>query len=95
MQVIGWCVYSYFYWYSCSNTTYIVQVELELFPEMRGEKLQLRSVKIDEALVTDYVDRAMELFKLNTVGPQKYIHVIIFLIFAICFTCMTVRMGKM
>ena len=47
------------------------QVELELFPEMRGQKLLLRSVKIDEALVTDYVDRAMELFKLNTVGPQK------------------------
>ena len=34
-------------------------------------KLLLRSVKIEESLVTDYVDKAMEIFKHNTVGPQK------------------------
>jgi len=38
---------------------------------MRGQKLLLRSVKIDESLVTDYVDKSMDIFKLNTVGPQK------------------------
>lgn len=37
-------------------------------------KLLLRSVKIEESLVTDYVDRAMEIFKHNTVGPQKYVN---------------------
>ena len=38
---------------------------------MRGQRLLLRSVKIEESLVTDYVDKAMEIFKINTVGPQK------------------------
>ena len=49
------------------------QVECELFPDMRAAtpKLLLRSVKIEESLVTDYVDKAMEIFKHNTVGPQK------------------------
>ena len=47
------------------------QVECELFPDMRGQRLLLRSVKIEETLVTDYVDKAMEIFKLNTAGPTK------------------------
>jgi len=50
-----------------------LQVECQLFPDMRGQKLLLRSVKIDEALVADYVDKSMEIFKLNTTGPQKYL----------------------
>lgn len=49
----------------------LMRVECTLFPDMRGQKLLLRSVKIDETLVTDYVDKSMEIFKLNTVGPQK------------------------
>ncbi|RUS89800.1 hypothetical protein EGW08_002412, partial [Elysia chlorotica] len=53
----------------------LTRVEGELFPDMRGQRLLLRSVKIDEMLVTDFVDRAMEIFKLNTVGPQKYLNV--------------------
>ncbi|XP_053383461.1 dynein axonemal heavy chain 3-like [Mercenaria mercenaria] len=51
----------------------LMRVECQLFPDMRGQKLLLRSVKIDESLVTDYVDKSMEIFKLNTVGPQKYL----------------------
>lgn len=51
------------------------RVECELFPEMRGQKLLLRSVKIDEALVTEFTDKAMEIFKKNTVGPQRYLNV--------------------
>lgn len=31
----------------------------------------LRTVKIEEALVVEYVDKAMDIFKHNTVGPQK------------------------
>nr|KAG5713480.1 hypothetical protein BaRGS_025028 [Batillaria attramentaria] len=53
----------------------LTRVECELFPEMRGQRLLLRSVKIEETLVTDYVDRAMEIFKLNTAGPTKYLNV--------------------
>ncbi|XP_052264555.1 dynein axonemal heavy chain 3-like isoform X1 [Dreissena polymorpha] len=51
----------------------LMRVECQLFPDMRGQKLLLRSVKIDEALVADYVDKSMEIFKLNTTGPQKYL----------------------
>lgn len=47
------------------------QVECELFPDMRSKKLLLRTVKIEEALVVEYVDKAMDIFKHNTVGPQK------------------------
>ena len=41
---------------------------------MRTQRLLLRSVKIEETLVTDYVDKAMDIFKLNTTGPQKYLN---------------------
>lgn len=53
----------------------LTRVECELFPDMRGQRLLLRSVRIEESLVTDYVDRAMEIFKLNTAGPTKYLNV--------------------
>ena len=39
---------------------------------MKDKKLFLRSVHVDEALVQDYMDQAVDVFKLNTVGPQKY-----------------------
>lgn len=38
---------------------------------MRSKKLLLRTVKIEESLVVEYVDKAMDIFKNNTVGPQK------------------------
>ena len=41
---------------------------------MRGQRLLLRSVKLEESLVTDYIDAAMEIFKSNTAGPQKYLN---------------------
>ncbi|XP_031567893.1 dynein heavy chain 3, axonemal-like [Actinia tenebrosa] len=50
------------------------RVETELFPDMRDSQLTLRSVAVDEMLVQDYMDRAVELFKINTVGPQKYLN---------------------
>ena len=51
------------------------RVECELFPQMRGQRLLLRSVKLEETLVTNYMDQAMEIFKSNIVGPQKYLNV--------------------
>ena len=50
-------------------------MECELFADLRGQRLLLRSVKLEESLVTDYMDKAMEIFKANTVGPQKYLNV--------------------
>lgn len=47
------------------------RVECELFPEMKGQRLLLRSVKIEESLVAEYTDKVMEIFKKNTIGPQK------------------------
>ena len=49
-------------------------MECELFPDMKGHRLLLRSVKLEEALVTEYMDKAMEVFKANTIGPQKYLN---------------------
>ena len=40
---------------------------------MKDKKLFLRSVHVDESLVQDYVNQAVDVFKLNTVGPQKYV----------------------
>ncbi|XP_048576009.1 dynein axonemal heavy chain 3 isoform X2 [Nematostella vectensis] len=50
------------------------RVETELFPDMRDKRLPLRSVAVEEMLVQDYMDRAVDVFKLNTVGPQKYLN---------------------
>ncbi|XP_041362756.1 dynein heavy chain 3, axonemal-like isoform X2 [Gigantopelta aegis] len=52
----------------------LMRVECELFPDMRGQRLLLRSVKLQESLVTQYVDSVMEIFKNNTLGPQKYLN---------------------
>ena len=52
-----------------------MKVECELFQDMRGQRLLLRSVKLEEPLVTDFMDKAMEIFKANTLGPQKYLNV--------------------
>ena len=48
-----------------------LQVEIELFPDMKDKKLFLRSVHVEEALVQDHMNEAVDVFKLNTVGPQK------------------------
>ncbi|MGH0118801.1 UNVERIFIED_CONTAM: hypothetical protein FKN15_062263 [Acipenser sinensis] len=51
------------------------RVECDLFPEIQGESLCLRAVKLDEPLVCDIVNKTLEIFKKNTVGPQKYLNV--------------------
>ena len=40
---------------------------------MKDKKLFLRAVHVDEVLVQDYMNQAVDVFKLNTVGPQKYV----------------------
>ncbi|TRY89707.1 hypothetical protein DNTS_033848, partial [Danionella cerebrum] len=50
------------------------RVECKLFPEI-GETLMLRSVQVDETLVTDILNKASEIFQRNTIGPQRYLDV--------------------
>ncbi|XP_056119629.1 dynein axonemal heavy chain 3 [Rhinichthys klamathensis goyatoka] len=52
----------------------IPRVEDKLFPEF-GETLILRSVRPNESLVKDLMNRAREIFQRNTVGPQRYLDV--------------------
>ncbi|XP_041084991.1 dynein heavy chain 3, axonemal-like [Polyodon spathula] len=58
-----------------NSTEGLSRVECDLFPEIQGESLCLRAVKLDEPLVCDIVNKTLEIFKKNTVGPQKYLNV--------------------
>ncbi|XP_076804189.1 dynein axonemal heavy chain 3-like isoform X1 [Clavelina lepadiformis] len=53
----------------------IPRVECDMFPELRDSSLVLRTVNPDEQLVKDFIDVAMNIFKANTIGPQKYLDV--------------------
>ncbi|XP_033109939.1 dynein heavy chain 3, axonemal-like isoform X2 [Anneissia japonica] len=50
------------------------RVECDIFPELKSHRLLLRTVKLEEQLVTDFIDKAMEIFKLNAVGPSRYLN---------------------
>lgn len=54
-----------------ASGTGLPRVECELFTDMRNQQLFLRSPDADEVQVTDIVDQAIEIFKKNTIGPQK------------------------
>lgn len=45
-----------------------------MFPDMRHQRMVLRTVKLEESLVTQFIDKAMSIFKVNTVGPIKYLN---------------------
>ena len=49
----------------------VLQVECAIFPQMQKQRLLLRAVKVEEPLVTEFIDQAMEIFKYNTVGPTR------------------------
>ncbi|XP_025109931.1 dynein heavy chain 3, axonemal-like isoform X5 [Pomacea canaliculata] len=49
------------------------KVESELFPDLQEQKLYLRSVNTEEYLVKEFVGQALSIFRLNTLGPLKYI----------------------
>ncbi|KAI3358460.1 hypothetical protein L3Q82_014895 [Scortum barcoo] len=49
------------------------RVECNLFPDIKN--LYLRTVSPEESLVTNIIDKAMEVFHKNTVGPKKYLNV--------------------
>ena len=49
------------------------QVEMELFPMMKSQNLKLASLRLEEDQAQYYIDRALEVFDLNIVGPQAYV----------------------
>ncbi|XP_029639148.1 dynein heavy chain 3, axonemal-like isoform X2 [Octopus sinensis] len=57
-----------------ASGTGLSRVECEVFPDMRNRNLLLRAPRIDETQVTEIVDQAVEMFKRNVVGPQKYLN---------------------
>ncbi|KAA3677673.1 dynein heavy chain, axonemal, partial [Paragonimus westermani] len=48
-------------------------VEVDVFPELRQQPLYLRSVSFREQLVIEYTDRAMTVFRANSLGPKDYL----------------------
>eukprot|EP00794_Sanderia_malayensis_P008808 gene8808-9750_t len=52
----------------------IPRIEGELFPELKAKNLQLRYVSVDESIVTDFIESGVEIFKANTVGPERYLN---------------------
>ncbi|XP_063710592.1 dynein axonemal heavy chain 3-like [Symsagittifera roscoffensis] len=51
----------------------IPRLECELFPDVKGKPFFLRPVRLEEALVGEYVERAFEVLRINTPGPQSYL----------------------
>nr|XP_023674913.1 dynein heavy chain 3, axonemal [Paramormyrops kingsleyae] len=51
------------------------RVECELFPEIQTPDMTLRTVRPDELLVTELVNRTMEVFQKNIEGPKRYLNV--------------------
>ncbi|CAM4521786.1 dynein axonemal heavy chain 3 [Lepidochelys kempii] len=74
-------------WKDCWNLIYycfmeilrssegLLKVEMQLFPELKKDDATLRTVKVDESLVSEYVNKTARIFDSNMVGPQKYLNV--------------------
>nr|XP_055037339.1 dynein axonemal heavy chain 3 isoform X1 [Misgurnus anguillicaudatus]XP_055037340.1 dynein axonemal heavy chain 3 isoform X1 [Misgurnus anguillicaudatus] len=52
----------------------IPRVDFKLFRDIE-DSVTLSSVRPDETLVTDIMNRAREIFQRNTIGPQRYVEV--------------------
>jgi len=46
---------------------------MELFPMLKSQNLKLATLRLEEEEARYYVDRAMEVFDVNVVGPQAYV----------------------
>lgn len=49
------------------------QVEMELFPMMKEDNLRLAALTVEEEQAQYYLNRSVEVFERNLVGPQKYV----------------------
>ncbi|NXT35371.1 DYH3 protein, partial [Pelecanoides urinatrix] len=50
------------------------KVERFLFPELKRDDLTLSTVKPDESLFSEYVNKLEKIFESNILGPQKYLN---------------------
>ncbi|GCC38553.1 hypothetical protein chiPu_0017068 [Chiloscyllium punctatum] len=53
----------------------ILKVECELFPDIREKHLTIQTVKEEESLVSEIINKAQEIFRANITGPQSYLNV--------------------
>uniref|UniRef100_UPI00398E73BF dynein axonemal heavy chain 3 isoform X1 n=2 Tax=Pristiophorus japonicus TaxID=55135 RepID=UPI00398E73BF len=53
----------------------VLKVECELFPDITDKSLILHTVKEEEFLVDEVINKAMEIFSVNIIGPQSYLNV--------------------
>ncbi|NXK27218.1 DYH3 protein, partial [Arenaria interpres] len=51
------------------------KVERFLFPALKRDDLTLSTVKPEESLFSEYVNKLEKIFESNTLGPQKYLNV--------------------
>uniref|UniRef100_A0A8C0BHP6 Uncharacterized protein n=1 Tax=Buteo japonicus TaxID=224669 RepID=A0A8C0BHP6_9AVES len=51
------------------------KVERLLFPELKRDDLTLSTVKPEESLFSEYVNKLEKIFESNILGPQKYLNV--------------------
>ncbi|XP_052628381.1 dynein axonemal heavy chain 3 [Harpia harpyja] len=51
------------------------KVERFLFPELKRDDLTLSTVKPEESLFSEYVNKLEKIFESNILGPQKYLNV--------------------
>jgi len=49
------------------------RVEVELFPFPEYKKYVIRSIRPDETLVNDFIQRALTVFEANRIGPVRYL----------------------
>ncbi|KAG5443966.1 Dynein heavy chain 3, axonemal [Clonorchis sinensis] len=51
------------------------RVEVEIFPALANDRHFLRSVSFREQLVIEYTDKAMTVFRANSIGPKDYLDI--------------------
>ncbi|CAH8618645.1 unnamed protein product [Heterobilharzia americana] len=49
------------------------RVEVDIFPELRTHSLYLRSVAFGDQSIIEYTDKAMVVFRDNSIGPKDYL----------------------
>ncbi|XP_010001540.1 PREDICTED: dynein heavy chain 3, axonemal [Chaetura pelagica] len=69
-----WHVISHSFTEILNSAEELPKVEKLLFPELKRDDLILSTVKPDETLFTDYVNKLEKIFESNIVGPQKYLN---------------------
>ncbi|OXB58806.1 hypothetical protein ASZ78_016004 [Callipepla squamata] len=51
------------------------KVETLIFPQLKGQDLTLRTVRADETLFAEYMNKLEKIFESNARGPQRYLNV--------------------